>query len=313
MKEPLVSIIVPVCNVEDYIEKSATSILSQTYPNIEFIFIDDGSLDRSSELLDNLIENKFSHLKSRIKIVHQENRGVQKVRIEAMQYAHGDYFIQLDSDDRCRKTMIEKMVKKAVEDDADIVICNYFNTYPEFIIPRREKRFPTKTATLSALFSGRSFRGCLWNKFIKRSIFTDNPICAPSYDMGEDLVLSAQFIWYSERISYIKNRLYFYTRRNPQSLSSKTRIDRDETNISNKMDLYRYCKKEGIGLFDGFEQSFLAYMAYLILKGRCTHLFNKYPETAETAKKISLPSAEIDMSEKKQREYKQLLTEYSFA
>ena len=158
MKEPLVSIIVPVCNVEDYIEKSATSILSQTYPNIEFIFIDDGSLDRSSELLDNLIENKFSHLKSRIKIVHQENRGVQKVRIEAMQYAHGDYFIQLDSDDRCRKTMIEKMVKKAVEDDADIVICNYFNTYPEFIIPRREKRFPTKTATLSALFSGRSFR-----------------------------------------------------------------------------------------------------------------------------------------------------------
>jgi hypothetical protein len=180
-------------------------------------------------------------------------------------------------------------------------------------MPRREKLFPTKTATLSALFSGRSFRGCLWNKLIKRSIFTDNPICAPSYDMGEDLVLSAQFIWYSERISYIKNRLYFYTRRNPQSLSSKTRIDRDETNISNKMDLYRYCKKEGIGLFDGFEQSFLAYMAYLILKGRCTDLFKKYPETAETAKKISLPSAEIDMSEKKQREYKQLLTEYSFA
>ena len=94
---------------------------------------------------------------------------------------------------------------------------------------------------------------------------------------------------------------------------SKTRIDRDETNISNKMDLYRYCKKEGIGLFDGFEQSFLAYMAYLILKGRCTDLFKKYPETAETAKKISLPSTAIDMSEKKQREYKQLLTEYSFA
>lgn len=313
MKQPLVSVIVPVCNVEHYIQRSATSILSQTYPNIEFIFIDDGSTDRSAEILNSLIDSRFSHLKSRIRIIHQENRGVQNVRMEAMEYAHGEYFIQLDSDDKCSKVQIEKMVKKAVEDDADIVICNYFNTYPHFIIPRREKQYPTKEKTLSALFSGRSFRGCLWNKLVRRSIFTGNPIFAPAYDMGEDLVLSAQFIWYSKRISYIKKRLYFYTRRNPQSLSSKTRIDRDETNISNKMDLYRYCKEREIGLFVGYEQSFLAYMAYLILKGKCTDLFNKYPETLAAAKSVTLPSAGIDMSEKKQSEFAKLLSEYSLA
>lgn len=94
-----VSIIVPIYGVERYIEKCAESVLSQTWPDIQFIFVNDGTPDRSIELLEALIDSRFAHLKDRIVIINKENGGLPQARLSGLKVATGDFVMHVDSDD----------------------------------------------------------------------------------------------------------------------------------------------------------------------------------------------------------------------
>ncbi len=128
MNKGLVSIIVPVYNVKLYLEKCITSILNQTYENLEIIIVDDGSTDGSSDICDQFLEKD-----KRVFVIHKENGGVVSARQAGIERAKGEYVIAIDSDDWIEPVMISELYALAVEHNADIVSSGYYresaNTY----------------------------------------------------------------------------------------------------------------------------------------------------------------------------------------
>lgn len=120
MKEPLLSVIIPVYNVELYIEKCMETVLNQTYRNLEIILVDDGSTDNCGKICD-----RYAKLDSRVKCIHKKNGGLADARNEGLKSVHGKYLAYVDSDDYIEIDMFEKLLKLAVELDADIVACKY--------------------------------------------------------------------------------------------------------------------------------------------------------------------------------------------
>lgn len=118
---PSFSIIAPIYGVERYIVNCADSLLGQTYDNIQFIFVNDGTKDASIELLSKLIDKKYGALKDRIVIVNKLNGGLPAARRTGMEYATGDYILHVDSDDWVETDMVEKIAAKAVETDSDVI------------------------------------------------------------------------------------------------------------------------------------------------------------------------------------------------
>ncbi|MBR4316077.1 MAG: glycosyltransferase, partial [Alphaproteobacteria bacterium] len=122
MKNKKISIIVPVYNVQKYLDKCLKSIISQTLTDIEIILVDDGSTDSSG-----LICDKYAKKDKRIKVVHQKNARQGAARNAGIKLATGDYIGFVDSDDYITSDMFEKLYKKAYIYDADIVMCDYAN------------------------------------------------------------------------------------------------------------------------------------------------------------------------------------------
>ena len=121
MDNYLVSIIVPIYNVEKYLDRCIQSILNQSYENLEIILVDDGSPDRSSEICD-----EYRKSDQRIKVVHKENGGLSDARNAGLILAKGKYIIFLDSDDYIEHTMVEDAVTVLEKNDSDIVIWGYY-------------------------------------------------------------------------------------------------------------------------------------------------------------------------------------------
>ena len=116
-----VSLIAPVYGVEKYIAKFAESVLGQSYRDVQFIFVNDGTKDRSMEILVELVESKYSDLKSRIVMINKENGGLPSARKAGLEAAEGDYILFADSDDWLETDALAKIMAKADETDADII------------------------------------------------------------------------------------------------------------------------------------------------------------------------------------------------
>ena len=124
-----ISLIAPIYGVEPYIRQFAESALGQTYDDIQFIFVNDGTKDRSMEILDALIEEKFAHLRSRITIINTENGGLPSARKAGLERAEGEYILFADSDDWLDTDAVAKVVAVAERTDADMV---YFDLVKEY-------------------------------------------------------------------------------------------------------------------------------------------------------------------------------------
>lgn len=167
MENSLISIIVPVYNVEKYIDKCINSLINQSYCNIEIILIDDGSTDSSYEKCIN-----FSDKDNRIKLYHKENEGVSSARNLGLKYASGNYISFVDSDDFIEKNMYEAMYNIIIEKNADVAICNY-NKIKGKDIKEKKCEFSSDkikgTEVLNKIYNYKTM-GVLWNKLFKRQI-----------------------------------------------------------------------------------------------------------------------------------------------
>ena len=141
-----VSIIVPVYKAEAYLHRCVDSILAQTFTNWELLLIDDGSPDRSGAICD-----EYASKDARIRVFHKENGGVSSARQKGQDEAQGEYTIHADPDDWVEPTMLEELYKKAKEDDADMVICDYYQCCPKRFIDTMNMRL-LWTTTPSKLF-----------------------------------------------------------------------------------------------------------------------------------------------------------------
>ena len=120
MENPLITVIIPVYNVEKYLQRCLDSVIAQTYQNLEIICIDDGSTDCSGEICE-----QYAIKDERVKVFHQENQGVSAARNKGLDMASGEYIAFVDSDDYILKDMYAKMMRALLDNGVDICVCQW--------------------------------------------------------------------------------------------------------------------------------------------------------------------------------------------
>lgn len=205
----MISIIIPVYNVENYLRRCLDSCLSQTYADIEIIAINDGSKDHSGIILD-----EYSQKDCRIKVIHKKNEGVFKARIVGLENMKGDYFCFLDSDDYLPNDCLKLLHDEFLNTDADIVFGNYVEFNDKNKITK--KKFVTKR-----IFSSQEYiknilldklPSNLWGKLYRKELF-DNKIEETTFKLGEDSALLIQFLIKCKKIVSVEKSVYNYYQR----------------------------------------------------------------------------------------------------
>ena len=120
MKEELISVIVPIYNVEQYLEKCIESIISQTYKNLQIILIDDGSNDKSGKIC-----NKYAEKDKRVVVIHKENAGVSEARNTGLDNAKGEWITFVDADDWIEEEYCQRLYNLVIETNSDVALCGY--------------------------------------------------------------------------------------------------------------------------------------------------------------------------------------------
>lgn len=203
-----ISIIVPVYNVENYIERCIKSLLNQTYRNIEIIIIDDGSTDNSEKLCD-----QFKN-EERVLVIHTKNAGVSKARNLGIEKASGNLIGFVDADDYVREDMFENLYKAISEEsNIDIVMCNYFDNKKINKIKNKDL-IVNKENLIKQVIGNGQYRGFIWNKLFKKDIIKKNKIkFKTDIDMCEDLIFCLEYMQYVIKGFLIKEPYYYYENR----------------------------------------------------------------------------------------------------
>lgn len=206
--EPLVSIIVPVYNVEPYIHRCIDSILAQTYQQMQIILIDDGSPDRCGEICD-----EYSKKDSRIIVIHQENEGLSGARNTGLLFAKGEYVAFVDSDDWIHPKMYETLIGLSRKYDLDIVrssVCETDNKgYKKSIQPSNSiaNRIIEQDNLFNLYFESFLCK-IVWNALYKKSVVLD--IAFPERCQFEDNYASGRYLYRAKRMMIIPDMYYYY-------------------------------------------------------------------------------------------------------
>lgn len=209
MESPLVTISVPVYNVEKYLNQCLDELVNQSLQEIEIILVDDGSTDKSGSICD-----WYASIDDRIVVVHKKNGGLASARQAALEIAHGEYFCACDADDWVERDMYEMLYSKAKETNADVVSCDYFANYPNN--KEVEYRCMAPLGESQDLFhdtlSGR-FPHMIWNKLIRRSVFSEyNIYWENGINQGEDFLMTLKLFQHHLKLSHVPQCLYHYRR-----------------------------------------------------------------------------------------------------
>ena len=225
-----ISVIIPVYKVEAYLRQCLDSVVNQTYKNLEIIIIDDGSPDGCGAICD-----EYAVRDSRIKLVHQENKGLSAARNVGLDLATGKWISFVDSDDWCELDMYEKALDAAKKSDADITMFPVyrnsgdrqysFQKYPQsFTSVDKELIYKLQLSCLSgkcAPFSSNCTQGLPWDKLFKASLIQENHLrFMEELYAEEDRVFTLHAFQYAKRVSYLDIKLYHF-RYNPYGIGTK--------------------------------------------------------------------------------------------
>lgn len=206
-RNPLISIIIPVYNTLEYLERCFDSVSAQNYKNIEVLVIDDGSTDGSGDYCDNYAKKDF-----RFRVIHKDNEGVSKARNTGLDIANGEYIAFVDSDDSVENSIYEVLYASLKEFDADMVICNQTH----FTQGKKEKRevlnrvaVLNNEEALEEILLGRAFGGTPWNKLFKKSM-VQNIRFQEDVHYAEDLLFSVEVLLNCNKTVYVPEALYNY-------------------------------------------------------------------------------------------------------
>lgn len=204
MEDHLISIIVPVYNVEKYLDQCIESIIAQTYANLEIILINDGSTDSSGDIC-----LKWQKQDERIIYVVKKNESQGPARNLGVQMARGVYIAFVDSDDWLDKEYIAKMYQCVLEDNCDFVRCDYYQAGgSEYVVIDINGYFPFDDDGKRRMI-GSGYATTIWCGLYKRDLWTENKILMPSIPHQDFAIMGLPFI-YADKISVCKEALYFY-------------------------------------------------------------------------------------------------------
>lgn len=218
MKEELISVIVPVYNVEHHLERCIHSILNQTHLNYEVLLIDDGSKDFSGMLCD-----KFAKAYDKVKVFHKKNGGLGSARNYGIEHATGKYVCFIDSDDQVDRDYLKYLYDALKKYKADISVCGYlysFDGYTSFYA--LEDGVLEANEMLIHFACGDTFFNFSWNKLYKKEIFSKMPMYYSDRHCAEDMYFNALYYRYVDKVAMVKQPLYYYDI-NLESLSNGRR------------------------------------------------------------------------------------------
>ncbi len=276
---PSVSIIVPIYNVEKYLNRCVDSLLGQSLNNIEIILVDDGSTDESGKIAD-----KYLELDSRVKVIHKENGGLSSARNAGMDIATGEYVGFVDSDDWVRNDMYEKLYTSAVKYQSDMVMTGFYREYESGTVVENplilsDKYYENEEVIDKILIpmigADSNARDdieidmCVWRNIYRSDLLKENNIqfISERLYISEDIVFHLEVFRYVKSVSVVKDFLYYYTV-NVQSLTQVYKADR----FNKECILFEYVRDRlySLGLYEKsierFKRAFIGRARVCIIK-----------------------------------------------
>lgn len=216
MKNPLISVIIPVYNVETYLNSCINSILNQTYKNLEVILVDDGSTDKSPIICD-----EYANIDDRITVIHKRNGGLSDARNVGINIARGEYITFIDSDDLVALDMIDYLYKNLIDNNTDMSTCLHADIDKNGSIisssePENSIKIDGGTENcMKAFLTNAKFNTVAWSKLYKLSMFSD--VRYPKGKYHEDVFTTYKLVAKCKSITVGGESKYFYRTR-PNSI-----------------------------------------------------------------------------------------------
>ena len=242
-----VSVIIPVYNSEEYLRKCLDSVVNQTLDSKEIIIINDGSKDRSLDIIREY-EKKYEF----IKVIDKENEGVSIARNKGIEIARGEYISFVDSDDIIEKNMLAVMFNEARANELDIIECNFQRFEQEdklvFIGKREIEREILKNNDIIKSFLNFKIKGYLWNKIYRKDLLIKNNILFENIICFEDMMFNLKVATYAKRYMKVENNFYKYriTRGSASYHIDKNKVKIYSTEIEKWMNFIELNRKKDI-------------------------------------------------------------------
>lgn len=212
MKNVKVTVIMPIYNVAQYLDKCIGSVLEQSYKNFEVFLVDDGSTDESPQIVD-----KYANMDNRVIAIHQTNSGVDAARNVGLDRGTGKYVAFIDSDDWYHKDYLKNLVNIAEQEKSDLVVCGFepvgIDNPPQ--VKELGEMTVGKREAMQHLLGYNSFNGYVWNKlFLMETIREHNIKFEDGYWACDDVLFAGNYIYYCKKIKVISDKLYYYMQNN---------------------------------------------------------------------------------------------------
>lgn len=250
---PVISVIIPIYNVEIYLSQCLDSVLQQTYKNLEIILVNDGSTDGSAQICE-----KYAAGDSRITLIHKENGGLSDARNAGLKIATGTYISFVDSDDLLALHFYDKMLNQLLTHNADIVECNFFKFESERdvkTVALTGSTVPESYTTESALISlmNEHLKQVVWNKVYKAQVI--DQLEFPVSKINEDEFWTYRVFGNAQKVVKIDDVLYFYRQQSESIMGSKYSLRRLD-GLNGLEERVEYMKKHFPALVDLAEKKF---------------------------------------------------------
>lgn len=241
-KKIMISVIIPVYNVEKYIRQCVDSVLNQTINEIEILLIDDGSTDNSGIICDD-----YGKKEKNIKVFHKKNGGLSSARNFGINYASGEYISFIDSDDYILPQMLEKLLSMCINTKSKIAACDYYNVYDEKLEKVNETMktyvYSSKEFFKKILTENGRIEMCAVNKLYHKSIFASKNNRFPEGKLFEDLGSTYKYIFSVDKIVYINKGYYCYRRARKGSITATWNNEREYDRIYMSENMVQYIKQ----------------------------------------------------------------------
>lgn len=250
---PMISVVIPVYNVDKYVGKCLSSLVEQTYRDFEIIAVNDGSTDNSLDILRHF-EQKYDF----ITVIDKKNGGMSSARNAGMKIARGEYLSFVDSDDFVAPTFLEELYNACERYGADIACCYYYYRFVEndflFEYPFRCHGVYNNQEAMNKLLRDTQIQSLVWNKLYRRSLFADYGITFPSMCF-EDMATANRVFAHAKRVVVLDRPLYYY---NQQPSSTLATMNANKINDFIRAIAMVRISLEKNGLFEKYKKSYLA-------------------------------------------------------
>lgn len=227
------SIIIPVYNVEKFLDKCLQTVCQMNLENKEIILINDGSTDNSKDILQKYKEKNTKN----IKIISQKNQGISKARNVGMESSTGEYILFIDSDDFIDPKETEKILNEAYEAKVDILIGNFYEYFSDENIVEK----PFIKSSLDEIYNGmkvfeysdkeKYFSDVVWNKVYRKKFLMDNNLFFKEKLLHEDTLFTLKAFYYAKKIKYFMGKPFYYYRQNNMNSIMKTKTQKNYEHI----------------------------------------------------------------------------------